>query len=69
MTRQAKFLWMKEILEHLDDCHRQWQFADGRAEQYLAEAIKRDLEEVRRLCESLRSEPACTGRPCAVAAA
>jgi len=69
MTRQAKFLWMKEILEHLDDCHRQWQVAEGRAEQYLAESIKRDLDEVRRLCESLRSEPTRAERCCAVAAA
>ncbi|HUY90272.1 MAG TPA: hypothetical protein VMV10_16160 [Pirellulales bacterium] len=69
MTRQAKFLWMKEILAHLDDCHHQWQFAEGRAEHYLAEAMKRDLEEVRRLCDSLRSEPAVASHSCALAAA
>lgn len=69
MTRQSKFLWMKEILEHLDACHRQWQFAEGRTEHYLAEAMKRDLEEVRRLCDSLRSEPGCGSRACAAAAA
>jgi hypothetical protein len=69
MNRRAKFLWMKEILEHLDECHRQWQHADDRAEHYLAEAMKRDLEEVRRLCDSLRGEPARVSRFHAVAAA
>ena len=69
MTRQAKFLWMKEILEHLDDCHRQWQFAEGRTEQFLADAIHRDLDEFRRLCDSLRSEAAGASRYCAVAVA
>jgi hypothetical protein len=69
MNRRAKFLWMKEILEHLDECHRQWQYADDQTERYLAEAMKRDLEEVRRLCDSLHSQPARASRIQAFAAA
>ena len=57
MDRHSKLLWMKEVLEHLDDCHRQWQFAeDAAAGRYLAEAVERDLDELRRLCESLKKE-------------
>lgn len=56
MTRQAKFLWMKDILEHLGHCYEQWQEAAPESEEYLAETMRRDLEEFRRLCESLRSE-------------
>lgn len=56
MDRQAKFLWMKDLLDHIGQCHDQWQFADPCAERYLADSIRRDLEEFRRLCDSLRNE-------------
>ena len=57
MDRHAKFVWMKEVLEHLHDCHREWEVAEGNAERFLAESMKRDLDEVRRICESLLSSP------------
>ncbi|HEY5312159.1 MAG TPA: hypothetical protein VIK18_06550 [Pirellulales bacterium] len=53
MDRQARFLWMKDLLEHLSDCHDQWQAADPASQRYLADAVRRDLDELRRLCESL----------------
>ena len=53
MDRHAKLVWMKEVLEHLHDCHREWEVAEGKAERFLAESMKRDLDEVRRICESL----------------
>ncbi len=56
MDRQAKFLWMKDLLAHLSQCHDAWQSADERTESYLADSIRRDLDEFRRLCESLRSD-------------
>lgn len=56
MDRHAKFLWMKEVLDHLNECHAQWQSAHGQTERYLAEAMRRDIEEVRRICESLRRD-------------
>ncbi|MEX2121269.1 MAG: hypothetical protein WD847_16875 [Pirellulales bacterium] len=56
MNRRARLMWMKDILEHMTECHREWQTADGRVEQYLADSIQRDLDEVRRLCQSLRSD-------------
>ncbi len=69
MNRHAKLLWMKEVLEHLDDCHRQWLLADDDAGRYLAEAMKRDLDEVRRLCDSLQNESSPRSRQRTVAAA
>lgn len=62
MDRHAKFLWMKDILEHLGQCYEQWQSAEGHVEHYLAESMKRDLDQCRRLCESLRCEAVSGGR-------
>lgn len=56
LTRQEKFHWMKDILEHLGDCYEQLQMADPDSDHYLAESINRDLEEFRRLCNSLRRD-------------
>lgn len=56
MTRESKFLWMKDLLEHMHRCHEQWQGADERRERLLAESLRRDLEEFRRLCDSLQHE-------------
>lgn len=59
MDRHAKFMWMKDLLEHLGTCHEQWQSADPSSERYLVESMKRDLDEFRRLCDSVRSDAAC----------
>lgn len=56
MTRQSKFLWMKDLLEHMHRCHEEWQGADERRERLLAESLRRDLDEFRRLCDSLQRE-------------
>ena len=61
MDRQTKFLWMKDLLEHLSSCQEQWQAADDATEWFLADAMRRDLDEMRRLCESLRTDAACVG--------
>lgn len=58
MNRHARLLSMKEVIEHLNDCHQQWQNAEGTDEFFLAEAMKRDLDELRRLCELLRGRTA-----------
>jgi hypothetical protein len=57
MDRQAKAQWMRAILDHLNSCYAQWEDADPRSERYLAASMCRDLEDFRRLCESLRGEP------------
>lgn len=61
MDRQSKLLWMKDILEHIGTCHDQWQFADTNTERFLAESIRRDLDEMRRVCDSLCSSRQMAG--------
>lgn len=56
MTRHAKFLWMKDLLEHMTRCQEQWETADPRAERFLMDSMRRDVEEFRRVCESMRAE-------------
>lgn len=56
MDRHAKFLWMKDLLDHLQDCHEQWENTDPAAEGHWYAAMQRDMSELRRLCESLRNE-------------
>jgi hypothetical protein len=53
--RQAKFLWMQDLVEHLSYCVEQWQAADGPSEHYLGDHIKRDLDELRRVTEALQT--------------
>jgi hypothetical protein len=56
MTRHAKLMWMKDLLEHMTRCHEQWETADPRAERFLLDSMRRDVEEFRRVCESMRAE-------------
>lgn len=57
MDRRKKFLWMREILDHLVDCCDQWQEEDvERNNSILAAAVQRDLDEVRRVCQMLVRE-------------
>jgi hypothetical protein len=60
MDRHAKLVWMKEVLEHLRDCQQEWETAQGPTERFLAESIHRDLDEVRRICDSLRRDHPAT---------
>jgi hypothetical protein len=48
-------MWMKDLLEHMDRCHEQWETADERMESFLAESLRRDIDEFRRICDSLRT--------------
>ena len=55
-SRRRTLLWMKDLIEHMNDCHSQLEFAgDGPAESFLADALLADLTECRRLCEQLRT--------------
>jgi hypothetical protein len=56
MDRKSKFLWMKDVLEHLADSFEEWRRADSHDERFLAEAVERDLEEFRRLCITMKQE-------------
>ena len=57
-TRQNTLLWMKDLIEHMYQCHEQLQWAsDGRTETFLAETLLGDLMECQQLCEELRAKP------------
>ena len=57
--RRQTLLWMKDLIEHMNRCHEQLQWAaDGPSEAYLAETMLVDLNQCQRLCEALRSRPA-----------
>ncbi|GIW82181.1 MAG: hypothetical protein KatS3mg105_3988 [Gemmatales bacterium] len=53
--REATLLWLKDTLEHMTDCQKQLEWAqDAESVNLLTESIIRDLENCRRLCESMR---------------
>ena len=58
MTRSAKFLWMRDLLEHMHRCQDEWQSANPRRERMLADTMRRDLDECRRICESIERDVA-----------
>ena len=56
--RQNTLLWMKDLIEHMSQCHEQLQWAsDDRTETFLAETMLGDLKECQRLCQELRAKP------------
>jgi hypothetical protein len=52
--RDAKMLWLRDVLKHLTACQQQLEWAEGTdAIHVLTETMLRDLDCCRRLCESL----------------
>lgn len=66
--RQTKLHWMRDILDHLRRCQEQLPVADETSQRYLAESMKRDLDEFRRLCDSLTGSAMAGPKRTAVAA-
>ncbi len=57
MDRSTRFMWMKDLLDHLRSCTEGWQTSAGlRGEGVWADAMCRDLNELRRLCDQLRGD-------------
>ena len=57
-TKRETLIWMKDLIEHLSQCHEQLQWtADGATETFLTAAMMVDLNECRRLCEQLQTGP------------
>jgi hypothetical protein len=55
--RESNLLWLKDLLAHLSSCQKQLQWAENsEAVDVLTEAMLRDLESCRRLCEKLRRQ-------------
>ena len=54
--RQNTLLWMRDLIDHMSQCHEQLQWApEGRTQAFLTETLIGDLAECRRLCEELRA--------------
>lgn len=61
-NRHKTLLWMKDLLDHMNQCHEQLQWAgDGPAEAFLADSLMVDLSECQKLCEQLKSKPKKNG--------
>ena len=59
-NRRQTLLWMKDLLDHMNRCHEQLQWAaDAPTETYLADSLMVNLHECQRLCEQIRDR---TGR-------
>ena len=57
MDRRNTFMWMKDLVDHLRTCADEWQTTSSRGgDGVWGEAVRRDLDELRRLCEKLRGE-------------
>jgi hypothetical protein len=57
-NRSNTLLWMKDLIEHMSQCHDQLQWAsDGSTQMFLADALLGDLSECQKLCEQLRMSP------------
>lgn len=57
-NRRTTMLWMKDLIEHMTQCHEQLQWAgDESTASFLAESLLVDLVECQRLCQELRSRP------------
>ena len=42
-SRRNTMLWMKDLIEHMNRCHEQLQWADSRTQPFLTESLLTDL--------------------------
>ncbi len=62
-NRRHTLLWMKDLIEHMSQCHNQLEWAsDTDTQSFLADSLIGDLNECQKLCEQLRSAQARHGR-------
>ena len=53
--REANLLWLNDMLTHLKNCHKQLEWTvEADSVHVLTEAMIRDLDCCRRLCEALQ---------------
>lgn len=61
--RESQRLWLKDLLDQLQDCHEQLEWADEpETARLLLDSMLRDLDCGRRLCEALKARTASGGR-------
>jgi hypothetical protein len=53
--RESNVLWLRDLLEHLDDCRQQLEWTeDPEVVHMLTDSMLRDLDRCRNVCEQLR---------------
>ena len=58
--RESNLIWLKDMLEHLTACQQQLEWAeDANTVHVLTDAMLRDLDACRRLCEALQRSRPC----------
>jgi hypothetical protein len=56
--RDRDLLWLRDVLDHLRDCHQQLQWTDDDASaRVITETMIRDLDCCRKICEGLQPRP------------
>ena len=67
-NRRNTLLWMKDLIEHMNQCHEQLEWAaEDATESFLAESLLVDLVECQRLCETFREQSRSSHRLVATA--
>jgi len=57
--RETNVLWLRDLLEHLDECRQQLQWVDDpEVVRILTESRIRDLDRCRQVCEQFRRRAA-----------
>ena len=60
--RDRDLLWLRDLLDHLRDCHQQLQWTnDEMSARVITETMIRDLDCCRKICEGLQVGPAVRG--------
>ena len=53
--RESNLIWLKDVLDHLQACHRQLEWTEeGQAIQVLTQTMLRDLDCCRKICAALQ---------------
>ena len=66
-NHRSTMLWMKDLIEHMNRCHEQLQWADTRTQSFLTDSLLTDLMECQRLCQELRGSSQRQGAVAATA--
>ncbi len=56
MEQHHKLMLVRDLLDRLSDNAEQWDSHDESKSNYWADSVRRDMAELRRVCESIRAE-------------
>ena len=56
VNRHDQFLWMKDLVRHMHTCCENWEEAESGGRGFWAEALERELNDLRQLCRTVDAE-------------